>query len=303
MKPVLSKKHGMSLAEILVTLGTIGVISGIVLPAVVDRISDKAISAQKKAAVSILTEAVGHMSGIDGYGADDKENAAHLFIAGGLQKNLKIRTICDKDNLKNCGLPDSFLTENGSSEVLIPTNMKELYPDSNGIDSDVAGFLTINGVSVAAYYNPNCSKKEKYWDLDATINVKDKICLNMIYDVNGSKRPNKVGKDIGFVTVLYNNTPEIVAPEAASSDNSSAKPDELCRNISKAHQPNIEELASLYINKKLSVMKNESGSFISSTSADDGYILELNFSNGEIKPVKADKSGTTRCVKDANRTD
>ena len=42
--------------------------------------------------------------------------------------------------------------------------------------------------------------------------VAEKVCANFIYDLNGNKGPNTVGKDIGIMSVLYPSDSVVVAP-------------------------------------------------------------------------------------------
>lgn len=66
------------------------------------------------------------------------------------------------------------------------------------LSSKSYGFVMANGYSVNLFYNPLClsdSNEARY--------SQDNVCVNVIYDMNGLRGPNKVGKDIGFVTILY----------------------------------------------------------------------------------------------------
>ena len=73
--------------------------------------------------------------------------------------------------------------------------------------------------------------------------------------MNGSKGPNTVGKDIGFITALYPSDPVIVAPLPLNSDAGSAAQTDaskLCRaQDSESRLPNIDELSAMFINKNL----------------------------------------------------
>lgn len=298
-----NKTKAFTLSEILIVLTVIGTISAILIPAIHDRVSGKAMLTQRKAIVTILTEAFSRMNNINGIGKESKENASLTFISDSLQKSLKIRTACDSNSLKNCNLPSNFYpNETTKNKIALPSNMGNFFSLGSGIDSKVAGFVTVTGVSVALYYNPDCSKKPKFWDEDTELPVENKVCVNMIYDVNGDKAPNRMGLDMGYATVLYSDTPEVASPEISASSNSSGSPEDLCRNIEKSHQPNIEELASMFVNKSIIGLSDETGTLLSNSTVNKTAQLQLNFSQGIISLSEKPSSGTTRCIKDANRT-
>lgn len=93
------------------------------------------------------------------------------------------------------------------------------------------------------------------------------MCANFIYDLNGKKGPNTVGKDIGFISALYSTSSVIVAPISYPTDIEGTftfdDAKEKCKNAgADAKLPNIDELSSLYYNK---IFLGLSGSYWSST--------------------------------------
>lgn len=38
------------------------------------------------------------------------------------------------------------------------------------------------------------------------------FCANFVYDLNGTKGSNQIGKDMGFITAFYPTDSELVAP-------------------------------------------------------------------------------------------
>ena len=80
------------------------------------------------------------------------------------------------------------------------------------------------------------------------------MCANFIYDLNGKKGPNTVGKDIGFMTAFYPTDSQVVAPnpikiEDAYNDDR-FRPESFCKKKhgEDARAANIEELKSLFVN-------------------------------------------------------
>ena len=113
-----------------------------------------------------------------------------------------------------------------------------------------------------------------------------KMCADFVYDLNGSKGPNTVGKDIGFITALYPSDSVVVAPmpyySRASYGSTQADTGAYCRKQSEdSRLPNKEELAAMFYNKNLignvNTTHHWSGSVI-----DSQYGWALGFYHGKL---------------------
>ena len=220
------------------------------------------------------------MDSINGYGTLTEgdsstsavDTAAKTFITGGLSKVMKINNICDNEHLEDCGIA-SKITTLGGSQIDIPTTMGELNSQMVGsystrvdsmslLDTKAAAFETQNGESIILYYNPNCVGS---FNEDAKGNggvyIAPKVCANFVYDLNGNKGPNTVGKDIGFMTAMYPTDVKVVAPYPATQKLSSTyaitptsgvSASKACTDYDSEYRlPNIDELASMAVNKNL----------------------------------------------------
>ena len=274
-----ASSRGFTLAEVLITLSIIGIVAAITLPSLLINVNEKAWDAQRKALHARLAQAIGQMNTLSGFGTfalggDDgttvtEDTAAETFILNGLSKVYKISNTCGPDKLSSCGLSSTIVTLNSASEIDFPKNMEELNPtllentgtmgSSSGSNQNTsaAAFETANGESVAVYYNPFCGS-----DSDANHYVQNKMCVNFIYDLNGSTGPNQVGKDIGFITAFYRKSSVVVAPvpytlNATSAPSYSADAETLdaagsCKAMDEdARLPDRDELASMYVNGPL----------------------------------------------------
>ena len=120
------------------------------------------------------------------------------------------------------------------------------------------------------------------------------MCANFIYDLNGKKGPNKVGKDIGVITALYPTEPSVVAPMPlttnakngnAKNGNATTMKHEFAAAACEAQDensglPNKEELASLLYNGYLVWMTGGMtvwSSSVASVIPSPGYAWEMYF--------------------------
>lgn len=165
-------------------------------------------------------------------------------------------------------------------------------------NTKAAAFETANGESIAVYYNPNCTSdmNENTYHF-----VQDKMCANFIYDLNGSKGPNTVGKDVGFISVLYPTDSNVVAPYAQNRNVSSKVPyqDALGACVaqdSEYRTPNRDELASLFYNKSL-IGVTQVDFFWSSTVFQTGKVWRQHFGTGRRIPALKTSNNSVRCVK------
>lgn len=121
------------------------------------------------------------------------------------------------------------------------------------LDTKTVAFETANGESILTFYNPHCvpsmNETSDYY-------TQPKICVNFVYDLNGNKGPNTVGKDIGFMTVLYPTDSSVVMPLVPNQKAATQVPRERAIGICKEQDPefripSLDELASMFVNQQL----------------------------------------------------
>ncbi len=323
----MKKFKGFTLAEVLITLAIIGIVAAITLPSLLVNVNEKAWDAQRKALHARLTQAIGQMNTLGGYGTytEDEDGtatedtAAESFILDALSKVYKINNVCGPDKLSSCGIPSKITTLNGTSELTFPTKMSELNDKLlNGgradgeigdmADTKAAAFETVNGESIAVFYNPLCSADSNNWQY-----ITNKMCVNFIYDLNGTEGPNQVGKDVGFITALYRNNPVVVAPIPHEKDYETSVPsysdnDEIvdaataCKIMGKdLRMPDRHEVASLFVNAPLINFGDNphlywTGSIVS--SGPSGHAWDVAFVNGSTSfGWKRNTLKPIRCIK------
>ncbi len=311
------------MAEILLSLTIIGVVAAITLPSLTGNINERTWNTQRKALYARMSQAISLMPALNGYGTlsqDDEgnitDNAAETFLTEGLSKVLKINNICDNEHLADCGIVTSF-TNDAGSQISLPTTLYELNPWFASIafsgysystrDTKAAAFETQNGESIVAYYNQSCQSGFLNRKAAGPNNIQlfafpqPNMCVNLIYDLNGTKGPNTLGKDIGIITIFHATDSFIVAPIPSSANNTGSatyyNASKLCTNTdSETRLPNIDELSAMLINKNI-VNLTDSAIFWSSTveSSETAWNVYTNY--GVRYSDRKTINRTIKCIK------
>ena len=213
--------RAFTMAEILLSLTIIGVVAAITLPALTGNINERVWNTQHKALYARLSQALPLIPSLNGYGRVERlkpsnkilDTRAETFITSALSKVIKINNICDYKHFQDCGLPEKFTNMTGSKKDW-PLSWYNIA-NSSGQDREpyAAAFETPNGESIAVYYNQTCrADKVLSWHNNGDYDTYPNICAVFMYDLNGKKGPNTVGKDIGIITAFYPIDPVVVAP-------------------------------------------------------------------------------------------
>lgn len=281
------KEAAFTMAEILLSLTIIGVVAAITLPSLTGNINERTWNTQRKALYARMSQAISLMPALNGFGTVTSasgtsgtesyvpavDTAAETFLTAGLSKVLKINNICDNSHLADCGIVSS-ITDMTGSNVTVPTTLYNLDLGFSSVaycglsysakDTKSAAFETQNGESIIAYYNPSCRTEFLELGLSNAGNkvgfAESAMCANFIYDLNGSKGPNTVGKDIGIMTVFNATDSIVVAPMPTSARNAGGDSATYkWKNAAKActtedsesRIPNINELSAMTINRNI----------------------------------------------------
>ena len=320
--------NAFTMAEILLSLTIIGVVAAITLPSLTGNINERTWNTQRKALYARFSQAIALMPALNGYGvlkeessagaSDAEDTAAETFVTSGLSSVLKINNICDNEHLEDCGIVSKITTLAGT-QIDFPDTMGNLNSLMVGthstatetisiIDTKAAAFETQNGESIAVYYNPNCvgDLQNLTWGSSTGYFGQTRVCANFIYDLNGNKGPNTVGKDIGFMTLMYPSDPKISAPipaqaalsggYAMTGDNNATQA--CTASDSEYRVPNIEELYAMFVNKNL-INANTSSYWASTSVVSDGLMRKffVRFSNGEVDDLDLSSPALIWCVK------
>lgn len=323
-------KAAFTMAEILLSLTIIGVVAAITLPSLTGNINERTWNTQRKALYARMSQAIALMPALNGYGtlkeessagaSDGVDTATETFLTDGLAKVLKINNICDNEHLEDCGIVTSF-TNMGGSTISTPTTLHEMNTkfkrligfqgEFSAINTRAAAFETQNGESILAFYNQSCTTEyisnETISGVGNTWGIPHKtMCLNLIYDLNGNKGPNTVGKDIGFITVFNSIDSIVVAPTPSSVNNAKFEGNDTIawtdaakactKENSDSRLPNIEEASAMLINHNL--INYNTGNLWSSTplATNPKQAWQVDFSGMRLTELKH-STRYVRCIK------
>ena len=193
------KRKAFTLAEVLITLGIIGVVAAITMPVLIsnvqDRVKQKRVENIKQK-LSKVTDKMAVQSGLIGYGDT-------MAFVNEMTKHMKVAKVCDNNHIANCWpVSEVNLKDKGKTWDIAKTkDAKTLKISSDIADSwtDTVGIVTADGTPMILSYKKDCD-----FDVDKSGLVFDKGsamsnsmgCLSGVFDWNGGKNPNKLGEDI-----------------------------------------------------------------------------------------------------------
>ena len=200
------KRVAFTLAEVLITLGIIGVVAAITLPALLTNVQAKIRAEQIRSAkykFSLATEKMARLNLIGPYDSTD------AFVDE-LQKHLKISKRCDVSNLRGCWPYETVDLGDGNTWDISKTKTGKQFgmrnDDDNDYTSDNVGIVTADGTPMILSYNKKCpaidSAEKLSWS--TTDNKPEShpsaSCVAAVFEINGTGKPNKLSNDV----VLFN---------------------------------------------------------------------------------------------------
>lgn len=193
---MLKSTKAFTLAEVLITLGIIGVVAALTIPSLVSNIQDSQYRNQWKNIFTELNEAYKQMM-------SDYPSIGDMCSIGDPQ----LDSNCFVDKLPGyMKLLSSCHTDGGGQNACTTGYSDVRYlngSDSGGPINDNAGATMVNGAMLNITWisnasNPNACQPNMWWydEVDDAI-YPNKCVYGFIYvDVNGKQNPNQFGKDI-----------------------------------------------------------------------------------------------------------
>ena len=189
-----NKKVAFTLAEVLITLASVGVVAAMTIPTLVAKINDKVNTNQRKVVTSRLVDGLNQFNIMEN-GLAKSYNNTYEFLQG-LSAHYKMSAICDAEHLTDC-LPYSTISydNSGTEENFNVSEIKSKlkFPDNF---LEPAAFISAGGTPFVVAFSANCGElSPDSIDPDKKMSAKDGAitpCLSGIYDLNGTRTPNKI---------------------------------------------------------------------------------------------------------------
>ena len=197
-----AKKEGFTLAEVLITLGIIGIVAAMTLPTLNQAINKKVRAEQVRTVKYKFTKATEKMNSLGLIGPYASTDA----FVDELQKHLKIMKRCDSSHLRECWPYDEVDLGNGKTWDISKTktgkNLKMEDSDSTDYSSNNVGIVTADGTPMILSYNKKCEAldpvKQYTWSTSDGKPVTNATagCVAAVFEINGGAKPNRYGDDV-----------------------------------------------------------------------------------------------------------
>ncbi len=189
LKRVQDDKFGFTLAEVLITLGIIGVVAAMTMPSLIHKYQEKVRIQQYKKAMSLISQAIVSQYAANGvyyecgYGVDNSQ-CSEMF--NDIQKYLKVAKFCENKAFDNGCIPDY----DGMEAALKDS-------DNNMSDEDIQDYVHKNCVGFEKNRIKNDNPVLVLADGTIIVSYLPEWGLKLfLLDINGKKGPNKWGYDM-----------------------------------------------------------------------------------------------------------
>lgn len=183
----MKKKKGFTLAEVLITLGIIGVVAAITIPTLMTKIQEKQYQSQYKKIFSELNQAVRLLQADDENPLSDCGTFENTCFRDAIAPKLKVVHKCEGSAPNACQEPSTFLNK--------ALNYQGVY-----VNASWPAITTLSGYTVKfRYHRANCASAA---DAGSAWAGEINNCGWVQVDVNGKSKPNVVGKDIFFLALM-----------------------------------------------------------------------------------------------------
>ncbi len=208
-------KCAFTLAEVLITLGIIGVVASLTLPSVITKYQDKVLINKTKKAFAQFQNVLSLASVDNGTPGDNSLTFPKDVSATTVTKNLaqyyKGAQVCFNPNQKGCskyyynimyGVPQynnngEAVYQSGSGYKFVTVDGTIFTVSSNRTGCDRTRYTGIKTNNAGeTIYNPDGTPQ--------TYDYYSSICANIDVDVNGVKGPNQYGRDVYLFWVYAN---------------------------------------------------------------------------------------------------
>ena len=192
----LKTKTAFTLAEVLITLGIIGIVAAMTLPAFISNVQGR-IQAKRveniNQKLSKVTDKMAVQSGLIGY-------PDTMAFVQEMKKHMSIAKVCDNSHLAECwGTTEVDVGKDKPWEISKTKTAKTLKIGEPDNWADTVGIVTADGTPMILSYDKNCNFDPNNAGLQynqSSGKSNSLVCLSGVFDWNGGARPNKLGDDV-----------------------------------------------------------------------------------------------------------
>ncbi len=183
----LSQRCAFTLAEVLITLGIIGVVAAMTMPSLINKIQNKHLVTALKKSYSVLSQAntmVQTENPINDWSMGNDENSVRNFYEY-YKPYLKIAKDC------GCGTTQSGCWSKGGTKAL--NGQSYTYSHDGYIGDNVCSVILADGTNIIF---------DAWYQKSLGINDDDTGWTYFFFtDVNGNKKPNMLGRDVFTIAI------------------------------------------------------------------------------------------------------
>ena len=191
-----SCKVAFTLAEVLITLGIIGIVAALTLPAFISNVQGR-IQAKRveniNQKLSKVTDKMAVQSGLIGY-------PDTMAFVQEMKKHMSIAKVCDNSHLSECwGTTEVDVGKDKPWEIAKTKTAKTLKIGEPDNWADTVGIVTADGTPMILSYDKNCNFDPNNAGLQynqSSGKSNSLACLSGVFDWNGGAKPNKLGDDV-----------------------------------------------------------------------------------------------------------
>lgn len=201
---LISGSFGFTLAEVLITLGIIGVVAALTLPTLNQAVNKRVRAEQIRTVKYKFTKATDKMNSL---GLIGPYNSTAAFVAE-LQKHLKIAKVCPSSKLRECWPYDKITLLDGKEYEVTKIQTGKQFQMKNSDTADYSspnvGIITGDGTPMILSYNTKCEAldpvKNYGWSTEDNKPVSNATasCVAAVFEVNGTGKPNKQNDDVAL---------------------------------------------------------------------------------------------------------
>lgn len=190
------KKYGFTLAEVLITLGIIGIVAEITIPVLMQNVQDQMFKTEFKKEYSTLNSVFTQLMNDNGGTLTGLPIYHKNFLNYMLPYLKKVKACDDWSSFADISNFGAGYTSQGcfysyKYKLLNGNIMQDPWPDS-------AGVVLSDGSNIILDHNTtDCSSSP-----DITNSATIPNCASLLIDVNGFAKPNQIGRDIYGVWFL-----------------------------------------------------------------------------------------------------